>query len=312
MHRPGCVAPTSKRNCSAEQADFTNPTGYALNADRLTVDGSVFLSKSQCTGEGLAVVLHGASVVVDVMMRPASMQGGLSLTRARVGAWHDEKKTWPRRIALEGFVYDSIHAPDATIKDRLRSWLPRNSYLPQPYEQLAGVYRREGHELAARTAAIGKQQARRVDHPHRWTRWPSQAGSAVLRWTIGYGYRPVLALIPLAMRGSPQARQAVPTDRTAEPAMAALQVCRQYLGSWNQAAHDTGGDAPAGVRDEVNAARTACTLLEAERAHVSQAIVREPVSSLPRSTRCWPTSDRHREDPYRDIPERTVSPNASS
>ena len=61
--------------------------------------------------------------------------------------------------------------------------------------------------------------------------------------------------------------------------MAALQVCRQYLRSWNQAAHDTGGDAPAGLRDEVNAARTACTLLEAERAHVSRAIVREPVSS---------------------------------
>lgn len=47
--------------------------------------------------------------------------------------------------------------------------------------------------------AIGKQRARRADHTRWWVRWPSQAWSAVLRWSIGYGYRPALALIPLAV-----------------------------------------------------------------------------------------------------------------
>ena len=60
------------------------------------------------------------------------------------------------------------------------------------------MYRREGHEQAARTVAIGKQRARRADIAG-WRRWPSVAWSAVLRWTIGYGYRPALALIPLAV-----------------------------------------------------------------------------------------------------------------
>jgi hypothetical protein len=205
------------------EAVLTNPEGRALYADQLAVDNSMFLWRAQCTGEvrlsgahisggelacngavfanpnGLAVDLDGASVVNEVLMRPAVLEGALRLTRARVGAWHDAKRTWPPWIELDGFVYDSIHAPNATIKDRLRFWLPRNSYLPQPYEQLAGVYRRQGHEQAARTVAIGKQRARRADHARWWIRWPSVAWSAVLRWTIGYGYRPVLALIPLTL-----------------------------------------------------------------------------------------------------------------
>jgi hypothetical protein len=115
-----------------------------------------------------------------------------------VGTWNDEKRTWPEQLRLEGFVYDSIKAPDATIKDRLRSWLPRTGYLPQPYEQLAGTYRREGNEQAARMVAIGKQRARRADI-RGWTHWPSRAWSVLLRYTIGYGHRPMLALIWLAV-----------------------------------------------------------------------------------------------------------------
>ena len=111
-----------------------------------------------------------------------------------MGTWNDEKRTWPEQLRLEGFVYDSIKAPDATTKDRLRSWLPRTGYLPQPYEQLAGTYRREGNEQAARMVAIGKQRARRADI-RGWTHWPSRAWSVLLRYTIGYGHRPMLALI---------------------------------------------------------------------------------------------------------------------
>ena len=34
---------------------FSNPGGIAFNADRLTVDGRIFLGKAQCTGGGPAV-----------------------------------------------------------------------------------------------------------------------------------------------------------------------------------------------------------------------------------------------------------------
>ena len=78
-------------------------------------------------------------------------------------------------LRLEGFVYQAINADDATVGDRL-GWLHRHPgrFLPQPYEQLAGVYRREGNEQAARTVAIAKQRARRADIPG-WRHWPTPA-----------------------------------------------------------------------------------------------------------------------------------------
>lgn len=78
----------------------------------------------------------------------------------------------------------------APAQDRLESWLPRRAYLPQPYEQLAGVYRQDGNERAARAVSVGKQRVMRARHRQWWIQWPSQAWSALLRWTIGYGYRP--------------------------------------------------------------------------------------------------------------------------
>ena len=139
-------------------------------------------------------VLH-ASGFADGRAQPHPCSSGRLARRAANLA--DEANP-PAELRLEGFVYDAIDGAGATVDDRLRSWLPRNSYLPQPYEQLAGVYRREGHEQAARAVAIGKQRARRAD-VRGGGGGPSVAWSAVLRWTIGYGYRPALALIPLAV-----------------------------------------------------------------------------------------------------------------
>jgi hypothetical protein len=204
------------------QATFNNPNGDALNGDGLKVNVDAFLSEAQFKGQvrlpgaqiagelacndavfsnegGISVNLQQATVGHAAYMHPASLQGGLNLTRAQVDAWHDAKGTWPRQIELEGFSYNSIHASDATVKDRLRSWLPQTSYLPQPYEQLAAVYRQAGDESAATTLMIGEQRARRADHANRWIRWPSVVWSAVLRWTIGYGYRPAMAIIPLVV-----------------------------------------------------------------------------------------------------------------
>jgi hypothetical protein len=118
---------------------FSNPDGRALTAFGLTVDTDMFLIKAQCTGkvwlfrahiggqlncaeatfrnpQGLAVDLELASGVLAVVMCPAVFHGGLDLHRAQVGAWNDERRTWPEQLRLEGFVYDSIKAPDATIK----------------------------------------------------------------------------------------------------------------------------------------------------------------------------------------------------
>jgi len=204
---------------ACEGATLTNEAGPALNADRLAVDDSLFLRTATVTGEvrllgahiggqlacegatltnpnssGLAVDLERAAVDA-VHMTPTILRGGIDLTHARVGGWYDAKDAWPAWLRLEGFTYDAIDAPGVSARSRLR-WVERHQggYTPQPYEQLAGVYRRAGEDSSARTVAIAKQQARRASPGRWWVRWPRRAWSFFLHWTIGYGYRPTLVL----------------------------------------------------------------------------------------------------------------------
>jgi hypothetical protein len=111
-----------------------------------------------------------------------------------VGTWYDYKSIWPAALDLEGFIYEAIDVRYVTPRQRL-DWLRRHQggYQPQPYEQLAAVYRQAGHDQGARTVAIAKQQARRASVAG-WAHWPSRAWSFFLRWTIGYGYRPARVL----------------------------------------------------------------------------------------------------------------------
>jgi hypothetical protein len=202
---------------NSEQATFTNPNGSALTADAMVVDGNMFLGSAQVTGEvrllgahiggqlacdkatftnpnGTALTLERASVTQAVLMRPRRLEGSIDLTAAQVGGWYDDKQTWPTALTLDGFVYEAIDAWGVTPQVRL-DWLRRHQgdYVPQPYEQLAAVYRRAGDHEGARTVAIAKQQVRRAQ-VKGWARWPSRAWSGFLRWTIGYGYRPGLVL----------------------------------------------------------------------------------------------------------------------
>ena len=86
----------------------------------------------------------------------------------------------------------------ASVEDRLRSWLPRKPYRPQPYEQLGGVYRREGHEPAARTCqSVNSVPVEPITPAGGFGGQRDMECGTTLE--IGYGYRPVLALIPLVV-----------------------------------------------------------------------------------------------------------------
>lgn len=50
-------------------------------------------------------------------------------------------------------------------------------------------------------------------------------------------------------------------DDEVGPVCAALELCEPFLNGWNAAAHACGGAEPAGLRDEIAAARNACALL---------------------------------------------------
>ena len=191
-------------------ATLSNPGGRALQADGLAVEedmfchndfaanGEVRLIGARIGGQltfGEATLQNPGGVVLDLeglqarvlLFRPRLPPvGRVDLTHARVDVFADRKASWPDMLDLRGFVYNALYeSPSVDVAARLR-WLEldRAGYSPQPYEQLAAVYRQAGREDDARRVGIRKQQRRRQD-----LNWPGKIGNSLLRCTVGYGYR---------------------------------------------------------------------------------------------------------------------------
>ncbi|MQY10380.1 hypothetical protein SRB5_04880 [Streptomyces sp. RB5] len=194
-------------------ADLRVPDGMALEAYGLRVGGDVALrdvraagalriSGAQITGrvdltgarvgggrDGLALSLR-QSTTREVLMRTAvPPDGTVDLRYATLGVLHDEARTWPARIRLDGAAYQMLDTPLPAV-ERL-PWLNRDAgaYLPQPYEHLAGMYRRLGLEPEARRVQLAGQRARRTHLP-----WYARLWGLVQDVTVGYGYRPAWAV----------------------------------------------------------------------------------------------------------------------
>ena len=195
---------------SLNGATLTNPNGRAFNAAGVTVHQGLFCSAGfRATGEvnlvgaqiGGTLDLSGATLTnpAGVALHLQDLRAGslflrgfiqapelADLTHAQVGALSDDPASWPRRTYLDGFAYDGIYdRPQVTVRKRLE-WLGSDplGYMPQPYEQLAAVYRRAGRDEDARTVAIAKQQARR-----HTLRLPGRLWSRLLDMLVGHGYR---------------------------------------------------------------------------------------------------------------------------
>jgi hypothetical protein len=158
-------------------ATAENPEARTLNAESLTVEGSIFL------GSGF------------------SADGVLNLRHAKTGPLSDEVKSWPQpgKLLLDGFDYETIAPGSLTgAKDRLE-WLgrqPERSFRPQPYEQLIRVLHRMGHESDAREIAIAKQEALRK---YGGLSWWAKFWNRFLGLLIGHGYEPWKVLPHIAV-----------------------------------------------------------------------------------------------------------------
>jgi hypothetical protein len=195
-----------------EGASLSHPDGAALCADEVVTtriicadgfgcEGEVQLRGAQVSGE---VNLYGASLRAkgkalrgrgltagELILAPAQVSGLVDLTRARVGALRDSRATWPTRLRLDGFGYDQLLPLGQPIDVRARcAWLARDAdvYRPHPYEQLAGYYRRLGHDDDARRVMVAKQRRRR-----RTLSPQARVGGYLLDGLVGYGYRAWLA-----------------------------------------------------------------------------------------------------------------------
>jgi hypothetical protein len=200
---------------------FHHSEGNALSADGARVGGGAFLDDGfRAEGE---VRLLGASITGDLNCRGGTFhrpegdalqaegaqvgggaflddgfraEGTVRLVSARVGRLLNDAASWPApgHLQLDGFVYTAIAVGPADATARL-AWLarqPSTPFRPQPYLQLAKVLRESGHEADAKRVLIEKERARRT---HGGLGWVARGWNWLLEVTIGYGYRPWLALI---------------------------------------------------------------------------------------------------------------------
>ncbi|MFZ4532755.1 MAG: hypothetical protein ACOYOJ_13205 [Alsobacter sp.] len=219
----------------AQGLDLARPDGTALNADSLVSRSNVVLRRASIVG---GVLLGGALIEGDLdcngttfsnpgamaldlgraiveggflLADDASVAGIMDLTGARFGTLHDAASAWPAEgdLLLNRCLYGGfIDAPvDAT--DRL-AWLGRQrperwgeDFWPQPFEQLAMVLRQMGHGEDARTVLIEKERQHRAVRRARTTnpfwRTALAAKDLMLGITLGYGLRPLLACVWLAL-----------------------------------------------------------------------------------------------------------------
>jgi hypothetical protein len=140
---------------------------------------------------------------VDVASAP---RGQVNLRHARCATLADNDKFWDAtgHISLHDFRYDALAEPielddDAQVKHRLK--LLRNAmgdiYRPGPYDQFATMLRNAGNEEHASTVLIDKQRWRyaALADSYRLFGLPVRLWSWLQRWMVGYGYRPMRALM---------------------------------------------------------------------------------------------------------------------
>ncbi|MFG3441163.1 hypothetical protein ACGF0J_28265 [Nonomuraea sp. NPDC047897] len=194
-----------------EGATLRNPGGRALNADDMVVEGAVHCTRG-FTALGCVRVrgarvngtfsvsgtirsadtpyaLHASHMEVrEFYLKPAEpIDGVVNLAYSRIGTLQDDPDTWPDRLRLNGLVYDRLRGSGVT---RRIDWAGRDpeGFRPQPYEQLAAWYLRDGNDALARRTQLAKLRARRRTQGLGLRVW-----GRLLDVTVGYGYRPWLA-----------------------------------------------------------------------------------------------------------------------
>jgi hypothetical protein len=202
FHATGAVRLLGARiqgQLSCRGARLENPNGIALSADGMTVEGDVFLDEGfHATGAVrlLRARIRGALVCTEARFEnPNGI--ALNLEHARLGGIEDDEGSWPQRgrLRIDGLEYEGF-AGDRTPTDARRrlEWLRRQlpDFRPQPYDQLARVFRRMGREADAVEVLIAKQEDL---IRHGKLSWWGRLTRRILGVTIGHGYRSGRALL---------------------------------------------------------------------------------------------------------------------
>lgn len=174
---------------------FINPGNYALSAEGINVEGNVFMSNG-FKADGMVNLLGSKIARLAWCFVDSAEKAILDLSLAEIGTLLDEEGSWPKQgnLFLDGLVYERIDCPDSTNAEARIEWLrlqPSDEFWPQPYEQLAEVYRKSGREEDAKKVLIAKNE---VPAKLAQMSFFEKSWHTILGVTIGYGYSPFSAL----------------------------------------------------------------------------------------------------------------------
>ncbi|WP_299960304.1 hypothetical protein, partial [uncultured Roseobacter sp.] len=189
----------------------------------VSISGATIGGQLDCDGAtfNAALKAQGAQVAEGFLFRGVRTgQGVIDLNAAQVGSLVDDPHSWPPkdRLILNGFTYKRIqNAEYPRLSDRL-DWLAKGSswgheFLPQPYTQLAKVYREMGQDGDARDI-LAERERRLLRHRsfskvtlHNGTPEDGvtlrQINFHVILWSflarmvVGYGYHPFRSVMIL-------------------------------------------------------------------------------------------------------------------
>jgi hypothetical protein len=146
------------------------------------IDGSLYFSGARFESKlSNGLLARGANVKHAFRWQGVKRGSAtiLDLTHCTVDQLYDDRESWPVKgnLSIQDFTYRTIGEGPMEARERLR-WIERQypsegenqteaqslgnpSFSLQPYEQLAGWFRRTGQEASAREISIAKEEARR-------------------------------------------------------------------------------------------------------------------------------------------------------
>jgi hypothetical protein len=172
---------------SGAQLQNVGTNHVALIAERTKVGGDFFFSNVKADGK---VDLKGSAIAHNLELRDirTPQKIDLDLRLVKAGALVDNIESWPPmgNLHLDGFIYDEIE-DTSNVFDRI-IWLElQKEFSPEPYEQLASVFRKTGHDWMANQVLISKNK----DYTESLQKKsPTRFLYRFFGIILGYGYEP--------------------------------------------------------------------------------------------------------------------------
>ncbi len=186
------------------QLDLNSSTVMGkLNGDYINVEQTVFLGNGTTFADEIKLTsaklgqdlrLSGGNFRKDVDLTGTQVTGvlglvstkwpsaTLNLTNAATGGI-DLSDNWPDKIFVTGLSYRSLSNLENFRSEQAETWFGKQTYAPQPYQQLASVLQSNGR--AEDATAIRYAEKKREQQMATGLNWLAMV---MLHYSIGFGY----------------------------------------------------------------------------------------------------------------------------